>query len=841
MLNYQRETDKLLSEKAKKINTNIADISNKALYGASICSGLDVVQRAYKEYYITNNLDSCSGLIENEFRSINELLQRNTGMEAKIHFHLPPARSFIRCWTTKRGDDLSATRNSILQISKLHQAIAGIEIDKSGVVLRGISPVMSARGIYYGSVEIIFPLEKLIEQLTIEENEEYAIFLHTDQLKIATELAEQLSNEERMTLNNFKLINKTGDGLQLSNITAGMITKGFVQLSINEVENFKYAMIPLYDYEDKAIGVGVYQLDITEYLEYLTRINYSIMIVLLILLSVFIFVIVIVIKKAVTENVNLVAKILKQLALGKLAENIEVNTFDEIGEMKIAMNSLADSLQKTASFADQIGRGNLEADFTPLSDGDVLGNSLIEMRESLKQANKIEFERRKEDELRNWARIGQAKIDAILRQHTESIEDLGHQIINNIVHYLNANIGGLFITYEENETKYLQMVSAYAYDRRKYLNKKIRFGEDLVGMCAIEKETVYKKEIPDDYIEIKSAFGETVPKYLLLVPLKFEGNVTGVIELASIKEFSKNETTFVEQISDSIASAISIALINSRTTELFAQSRKQAEELVKKETELKKNIEQLKTMQGKAARQQAEIGGFVNAVNQTVIRANLSLEGRFLYMNAKFLETLKYTPGEVTGQHLHLFLEDRDKENFDKKWKKLITIGETIEMRIRHKAKHGTIWCLSTFTPIRNEYSEIVKVLFMAIDINEDRIINLDYAGTINAIENSILKSEYRPDGTIIRDNELFLKTLGYSIEETQGNNLFDFLSDEKLRLFKGLWNQVLSGVPTINQEMMYTKSGIEKWFQGTYTAVKDYDGIIYKIIYIATEITNQK
>lgn len=56
---------------------------------------------------------------------------------------------------------------------------------------------------------------------------------------------------------------------------------------------------------------------------------------------------------------------------------------DEIGEMAEALDRLADGLRRTREFSAAVGRGQFDAEYTPLSDEDVLGKTLIAMRNDL--------------------------------------------------------------------------------------------------------------------------------------------------------------------------------------------------------------------------------------------------------------------------------------------------------------------------------------------------------------------------------------------------------------------------------------------------------------------------
>ena len=85
------------------------------------------------------------------------------------------------------------------------------------------------------------------------------------------------------------------------------------------------------------------------------------------------------------------------MSLGEIdsVEQLKTNRADEIGQMTESLNKLIEGLNRTAHFAKEIGKGNLEQEFQPLGNGDVLGNALLDMRKSLKTAAEEEENEKK--------------------------------------------------------------------------------------------------------------------------------------------------------------------------------------------------------------------------------------------------------------------------------------------------------------------------------------------------------------------------------------------------------------------------------------------------------------
>jgi len=430
-----------------------------------------------------------------------------------------------------------------------------------------------------------------------------------------------------------------------------------------------------------------------------------------------------IIGKNITNPLIKITELLKLLAKGHIDNNmvVKIETGDEIQEMSEALNESIDSLNKKVDFANNIGRGELDSEFKLLSEDDVLGKSLLEMRSSLVKADKEDGLRKLEDEKRRWSNEGLAKFSDILRQNNDNLENLATEIIMNLVDYLKANQGGLFILNDEDkENVHFNLLSAFAYDRRKYLQRHIQIGEGLIGTCAVEKKTIYMTDIPQDYIEITSGLGGANPTSLLIVPMKLEDDVLGVLEIASFHTFEKHEIEFVEKLGESIAGTMSSVRVNIRTNELLERSQQQAEEMAAQEEEMRQNMEELQATQEESTRKTAEMEGLVEALNTSSYVIEYDMEGYIQKVNDNYLTLLQLDRDEVIGTHHSGNIEftDDQKAKYDKFWSDLMygkIIKETSKIII-HKQEFVFS---ETYTPIRNEDGDIYKVLKISNNITD--------------------------------------------------------------------------------------------------------------------------
>ena len=430
-----------------------------------------------------------------------------------------------------------------------------------------------------------------------------------------------------------------------------------------------------------------------------------------------------IITKNISDPIQRITEFLKRMALGETRSKLDlnINTGDEIEEMTKALKTSVEGLNLKTEFANNIGKGNLEYEFKILSEEDLLGEALVNMRNSLKKAKAEEEKRKIEDEKRRWTNEGLAKFAEILRQNNDNISALGDEIIKNLIYYLEANQGGVFILEnDENDEFYLNLLSAFAYDTKKFHEKKIKYGDGIVGTCAIEKDTIYMKEIPDDYIEIKSGLGGANPNNLLVVPLKMEETIFGVVEIASFKILENYQIEFVEKVAQSIATTFSSVQVNIKTNELLEKFQQQSEEMSAQEEEMRQNMEELQATQEEAARKNSDMGNFIQALENSSCIAEYNLEGFITKVNDNYLDAINLRRSEVLGIHHSDKVEfsEKQKAEYDKFWNSLkqgISKKEKTKLVIDGK----DITFIEMYIPIVGDNGDVQKILKIANKTND--------------------------------------------------------------------------------------------------------------------------
>jgi methyl-accepting chemotaxis protein len=307
------------------------------------------------------------------------------------------------------------------------------------------------------------------------------------------------------------------------------------------------------------------------------------------------------VQRPIKASIDALTKVSKGDLNVKIEDDVKESN-DETGHMNIALDEMIHNLKDTAEFARQVGEGNLDHEIELLGESDHLRSALFEMRDKLNEAARLQEEKRIDEEKRSWANEGLAKLNEILRKQ-DDVDELSYQILSYLINYMNANQGGIFIKNGEDKNNVIfELKSFYAFNRRKFVQKSFELGEGLVGNCALEKQKIHLTEIPQNYIQITSGLGGSNPKSLVLVPMKMEDEVLGVIEIASFENFEDYQIQFLEDASLSIASSLNMAATNKRTSELLERTQQQAEEMAAQEEEMRQNMEELQATQEESSR-----------------------------------------------------------------------------------------------------------------------------------------------------------------------------------------------------------------------------------------------
>lgn len=609
-------------------------------------------------------------------------------------------------------------------------------------------------------------------------------------------------------------------------------------------------MLVLYN-EAETLGVLYGQTKISK----AKRINFGIAIIIL-LSAILLGTVLSLFSRSISQKLQLLMISIRDLVTGRTPDVGLIKGKNELSEISILLKRFSKNLMDKTRFATALADGKDPGELEALSREDSLANALIRMEKHISIAKAEDLKHQQSSDQRRWSNEGIAKFGEILRIYNNEINILAEKVIQELVSYLDASAGGFFLVDDSETEASIVLIASFAFERKKYIQRHFAFGEGLVGTCAIEQDKIFLTEIPDNYLNISSGFGECKPRSLLIIPLKLEQETLGVIEIASVNVLKEYEVTFVEKLAESIASAVATVKMNMRTTQLLEQSQKQAIEMAKQEEIMRQNMEELQTTQEKSARRESEISGILNAIHNSSLVAEYNMEEELISINEKFQNLLEYQSTKLLGKKYHEIIGSSRNTDAHKQFWGDIMDGRTISRIDKLTTIAGQfIWLRQTFTPILNQDGDPFKVLNIANDItetilqqeslekqaNEITRKNIEMGSFSEAVDGALIKCIYSPAGIILEANENYENATGFTVKEMTGKNNRAFLQRSEKEQFDKIWDGLLKEKSYSGVIRRTKPTGEEVWIMTTFTPVKDENGNIYKVFLLGQDITERK
>jgi hypothetical protein len=225
--------------------------------------------------------------------------------------------------------------------------------------------------------------------------------------------------------------------------------------------------------------------------------------------------------------------------------------------------------------------------------------------EMSKTLDELELSRKKDEE-RNWVAKGINEMITILQSGDESAK-IFDKILSTLVKYCGMNQGALYVVQvDEDGNEKLRLVSCYAYERKKFIEKTIEPGTGLIGQAYMEGERTYLRDIPAEFVRITSGLGEATPRHLVIIPMKVNKKVEGIFELASFCALEERHFDLFDKLAETLASFISNNRVNESTKILLQKAQIMSEELKSNEEEMRQNMEELTATQEAMTRKERE-------------------------------------------------------------------------------------------------------------------------------------------------------------------------------------------------------------------------------------------
>lgn len=494
-------------------------------------------------------------------------------------------------------------------------------------------------------------------------------------------------------------------------------------------------------------------------------------------------------------------------------------------------------------FSQQLIHGNLDVD-CKLGENDVLGDTLVKLRETLKKNEENSQKLRKAEEQRNWIAEGSAHFSETLRNYIHEPEQLSFHVIKDLTKYVNAVQGGFYVLDDSDPfNKFFNLTSFFAYDRRKFADQKIKWGDGLIGTCALEKKTIHLKSIPEQYITVTSGLGEASPDSLIVVPMLYEDQIYGVLEFASFSKFEPNHISLIEKTAESVGATLSAIKTNVKTARLLEESKAQTQSLTSHEEEMRQNMEELQATQEESVRQTQRLVFLEETLKQNIILAEFDPRGLFLTGNTLFYSKFEYSNDmKIEGKHISEFINEDSREGFNGIWEELTVDNKPFKGYIKLVNRTGKdLWIMASLSTSQYEDQSPAKVLMLGLDTTDEKMSLQKNEVIVQSVNITGINLEMDINGNMIDCNKSFTDLFGISQKELKSMVIFDVINPMELEVFNKRWDAIIHGNAYTGIIKGKTSKGDEVWMNGSFNITRNTAHETEHVVFVGIDITREK
>jgi signal transduction histidine kinase/CheY-like chemotaxis protein/HAMP domain-containing protein len=377
-----------------------------------------------------------------------------------------------------------------------------------------------------------------------------------------------------------------------------------------------------------------------------------------------------------TSQVRNIAQVTTAVAQGDLSKKIDVNAQGEILELKTTINTMVDQLSSFSAemsrVAREVGRdgqlgGQVEVEglagtwkrltenvnelaesltrqvraiaevTSAVASGDLTRSisveakgEVAELKDNINAMVVSLRETIRANEEQNWLKTNLARIGGMIQGHRD-LAVVADLVMEELAPLVGAQHGTFFVAENAGGETRLRLVAGYGLRAGIDAPIQYRIGQSLIGQVAKSKRPIVVQEIPPGYIKISSGLGEAPPANLAVLPLLFEGQVLGVVELASFTKFSPVRVSLLEEVTETLGVSVNAIVANSRTDALLKESQRLTAELQARSQELQTRSEELQASNADLEAQAAVLAAQkrdIEAKNAEIEQARMEIEER---------------------------------------------------------------------------------------------------------------------------------------------------------------------------------------------------------------------
>ncbi|WP_085725625.1 response regulator [Pseudomonas sp. R37(2017)] len=278
-------------------------------------------------------------------------------------------------------------------------------------------------------------------------------------------------------------------------------------------------------------------------------------------------------------------------------------------------------------------------------------------------------------ERQRWIKAHTAQLQVDLQQ-AETPAELAQVFLQHMASLHGICQGVLYSANEECAT--LLLMGRYATDSERPPEAQVRFGDGLLGQCAVDRLQRQLQAMPEHSWRLRSPLGETPANYLLLQPIVRGERLLGVLELAGLEPLGEREMLLLQEATSRLAAAMAILERNQAVKNLLAETRRQANEMAEQSLRLEAQAQALENQQSALRATEAWYRGIIEAAPDGMLVVDA--EGHILRTNRQLDQLFGYSAGELIGEPIERLVPLKSRGHHKTLRQGFMAQGETRQM-----------------------------------------------------------------------------------------------------------------------------------------------------------------
>ena len=232
------------------------------------------------------------------------------------------------------------------------------------------------------------------------------------------------------------------------------------------------------------------------------------------------------------------------------------------------------------------------------------------------------------------------------------------------------------------------------------------------------------------------------------------------------------------------------------------------------------------------------------SLDHEMMFCTLTSQGQIESVNNNFCQELGFSENQLNGRLLLDLVPEvaTSTPHYQKLREALRQNQHYVGVLQVNKANKEEGWLRVIVRPVTGLQGELQHFTLHANDLTQTITKSREQENLVEALQRSTAVIEFKPDGTIVTANGPFLQSMGYQLDDIAGQHhrMFCHSDDANSPEYEQFWQQLRSGTFKTGRFKRVDAMGRTVWLEASYNPVYDSFGRLYKVIKLATVITDE-